>query len=85
MHFSSLPKNSPAFPCIDNWVFDYFILADKLFAKALRSFKTCVLVNNNLCRKLCPSLALTIIFDERFKVTLVPYFLFLILGYQVVI
>ena len=32
------------------------MLADKPFAKALRSFETCVLVNNNLCGKLFSSL-----------------------------
>ena len=30
-----------------NWVIANFMLADKLFAKALQSFETCVLVNNN--------------------------------------
>ena len=29
-------------------LFDNFILAEELFAKALRSFETCVFVNNNL-------------------------------------
>ena len=36
--------------------FDNFILADELFGKALRSFETCALVNNNLCGKLFSSL-----------------------------
>ena len=52
----SLPKNSPDFPILCNWVFDYFILADELFAKALRSLKSCVLVNKNLCRRAVSSL-----------------------------
>ena len=45
----SLPKNPPDCPILCSWVFDSFILAEELFAKALRSLKTCVLVNNNLC------------------------------------
>ena len=45
----SLPKNLPDYLILYNWVFDNFILAEKLFAKALRSFETCVLVNNNFC------------------------------------
>ena len=36
-----------------NSVFDNFISAEALFAKALRSFETCALVNDNLCGKLC--------------------------------
>ena len=32
------------------------MLVDELFTKALRSFETCVLVNNNLCGKLFSSL-----------------------------
>ena len=43
----SLPKNPPHYPILCNWVFDNFILAEELFAKAFRSFETCVLVNNN--------------------------------------
>ena len=43
--------------------------------KALRSFETCVLVNNNLCRKLFSSLELPTIFKEIFKITLVPFFI----------
>ena len=45
-----------------------------LLAKALRISETCVLVNNNLCGKLVSSLELPIKFDERFKVTSVPFF-----------
>ena len=57
-------------------IIEFFILlADKLFAKPLRSLKTCVLVNNNLCRKLVPTLALPITFDQRFKVTSAPMYI----------
>ena len=35
----SLPKNPPDFPILCKWVFDNFILAEKLFAKALRALK----------------------------------------------
>ena len=53
------------------YVFDSFILAKELFAKALRSFETCVLVNNNLFS----SLESPATFDENFKVTSVPFFI----------
>ena len=43
--------------------FDHFILADKPFAKALQSLKTCVLVNNNLYGKLVSSLESPTAFD----------------------
>ena len=66
-----LPKNPPDCPVFR--VFDNFILADELFTKVLQSLKTCVLVNNNLCTKLYSSLDLSITFDERFKVTSVPF------------
>ena len=39
----SLPKNPPYL-----WVLDNFISAEQLFSKTLRSFETCVLVNNSL-------------------------------------
>ena len=55
--------------------FDNFILADKPFMKALQSLEICPLNNNNLCGKLVPSLELRTIFDERFKVTSVPFFI----------
>ena len=45
------------------------MLAKKLFAKALRSFETCVLVNNNLCGKLFSLLESPATFDEIFRVT----------------
>ena len=51
------------------------MLAEELFAKALQSFKTCVLINKNLRRKLFSSLELPTTFEEIFKVTLVPFFI----------
>ena len=70
----SLPKNPPDCLILCNWVFGNFILADKLFVKALRKLYTCVLANDNdnLCGNLVSSFWL---FDERFKVTLVPFFI----------
>ena len=65
----SLPKNPPDCPLLCYWVFENFILADESFAKALWIFETCVLVNNNVCRKMFPSLASEATFDESFKVT----------------
>ena len=52
----SLPKNSPDCLILRKWVFDDFILAKELFAKGLRNFGTCVLVNINLRGKLFSSL-----------------------------
>ena len=40
----SLSRNTPYCPILCNWVFDNVILAEELFAKALRSFETCVVV-----------------------------------------
>ena len=51
-----------------------FILAEEPFEKALRSFETFVLVNNNLCGKLFSSLESPTTFDESFQVTSVPFF-----------
>ena len=51
------------------------MLAEELFAKSLRSFETCVLVNNNFCEKLSSSLESPTIFDKSFKVTSVPFFI----------
>ena len=59
----SLPKNSSNCPILCDWGFDNFILAEELFAKALRSFETCVLINNNLCGKVFSSLESPTIFD----------------------
>ena len=42
-----LPKNYPDCPNLCNRFFDYFILAEELFAKSLRSFENCALFNNN--------------------------------------
>ena len=43
--------------------------------KALRSFETCVLVNNNLCEKLFSSLESPKTLNGIFKVTSVPFFI----------
>ena len=43
--------------------------------KDLRSFETCVLVNNNLCRKLFSSLKSPTRFDANFKIFSVPFFI----------
>ena len=68
----SLPINSYDCTILWNWVFDNFILAEELFAKALESFETYVLVNNNLGRKLFSSSPTAS--DESFKITSVPFF-----------
>ena len=51
------------------------MLTDEPFENALRSFETCVLVNNNLCGKLISSLESPTTFDGRCKVTLVSFFI----------
>ena len=48
---------------------------DELFSTSLRVFETCASVNNNLCEKIVSSIELPIKFDERFKVTSVPFFI----------
>ena len=70
-----LLQNHPDCPILCNWVFDKFISAEGLLAKALRSLETCVLVNNKLCRKVFSSLESPTTFDEIFKVTLVLTFI----------
>ena len=69
---------------LDNWVFENFILVDEPFVKALRIFETCVLFSNNLCEKLVSSLEIPIKFDEKFKVTLILFFIvdFNLLNYE---
>ena len=71
----SLHKNPPDCTILFYWIFNNFILAEELFAKALRSFETCVLVNNNLCGKSFSSVRSPTTFAERSEVTLVPFFI----------
>ena len=66
----SIPRNPPDCPIIWNWVFDIFILADEPFAKALRSFETCALVNNNSYGMLFSSLESPRTFDESYFITI---------------
>ena len=75
--FSNGPRNpkNPNCTILDRWVFNNFILADKLFAKALQSLETCVSVNNNLCGKLLSLLETPITFGERFYDTRVPFYI----------
>ena len=44
--YSNGPKNPPDCRILCSWPFDNFVLAEELFTQALRSFKTCVLVNS---------------------------------------
>ena len=60
---NSLTKNPSNCPILSNWLFDNFMLADKLFAKASRSPKMCALVNNNLWEKLFSTLESPTTFD----------------------
>ena len=45
---SNLLRNPPDHFIFDNWVFYNLISVDELFAKDLRRFETCLLVNSNL-------------------------------------
>ena len=82
---NAFPKTEhPGFAIWDNWVFDNLILADetvniklskqKQLAETLRSPKACVLVSNNIDRNLGSSLDSLTSFDERFKITSIPFF-----------
>ena len=66
-----LPKNPLDWPFLWNWFFGGYVLADKLFAKVLWSLEIYVFVNNKFCVKLVSS---PTAFDEKFKVTPVPFF-----------
>ena len=80
----SLPTNPPDCPNLCNWVFNNFILDEELFAKALRSHETCVLVNNNSWGKLFSSLESPTACHEILKVFSVPFFIrnFNLLSYE---
>ena len=69
----SLLRNPLVCIIFDIWVFDNCILAKKIFSNILLRFATCLLVSNNLSKKLVLSLELQIIFDERYIVTLVSF------------
>ena len=60
---------------LDSWAFANFILADELFANALRSFETCLSLNSSLFKKLISSLQSPLTFDERFKDRSVAFFI----------
>ena len=72
--WSTVLRNPPDCTILDSWVFDNYIFSDKIFAKALQSLENCVLINNNLYRKLVPSLESPIIFDGTFEVSSVTFF-----------
>ena len=59
---------------LETCVFDLSMLADEIFTIALRSFETCLSVNNNLFRKLVSSLESPVTFDEWCKVTSVQFY-----------
>ena len=71
----SLPRNSPDWTVLDSSTFDIFLLVDELFAKASPRHKTSLSVNNYLCEKLISSFESPITFNERFKVSSVPFFI----------
>ena len=84
--FSNRPKNLsrnlPDCSILCKWVFNNFLLADELFAKALRSFETCVIINNILFGKLISSLESPATFTEICKVTSVRLFRLNLLSWE---
>ena len=52
---------------LDSGLLGNFRWTDELFTKALRSFETCLSVNNNLGWKFDSSLESTTIFDKNLK------------------
>ena len=68
----SIPKNPPDCIIQDVWVFDNLISADDLWAKTLRRFATCLLVNENSCGKFILSSESPVIFVDNLKTTSVP-------------
>ena len=54
-----LPWNPPGSIILNIWVFDNFVLTDRLFAKALQRFASCVLVSNGVSGKSGPSFGIT--------------------------
>ena len=70
-----LRSNPSDYTNLHDWDSKSFILADKLFAKALQNFESCLSDSRNLCEKLVSSLESPIIFDEKFKVTSVSIFI----------
>ena len=77
---SNLPRIPPDRIILGNGVFQNFILVDKY----LRIYENWVTVNNSLYGKLVSSLGFPIKFDERFKITSVPFFIpdFKLLSYE---
>ena len=63
---------------------DNFVFAREPLAKATRSLEFCVPVNNKLFRKIVSSLESPTTFDERFKITSVPFLIpdFRLLSYK---
>ena len=59
-------RNQPNCIIWEICVFDKFILAEKFYTKTLLSFETCLLVSNNLRRKLVSS----VVYQSCYKVIL---------------
>ena len=71
----SLATNPHDCTILNNSVFYNLISVAELFAKDLRRFATCLLLNNNSCGKLVSSSELPIIFDDNLKTTSVSFFI----------
>ena len=72
-----LLQNPSHCPILNNWVFDNFILAEKIVVKALQSLETSVLVYNKCIRKIIFIIRITSSMWWNFQ----SHFLFQILIY----
>ena len=75
------PRHLPVFIILEIYIFNSSKLTDELTEKALQSLITYLLVSNNLCGKLVPSLELQTIFDHILKVFSFDFLLLLILAF----
>ena len=71
----SLRRNPPDCTILGHIGFDSLMLIDEFFAKDLRRFAICLLVNNNLCGKLISSSEFSIMFGYSPKITSVLFFI----------
>ena len=72
----SLPRNPSDRTILGKWFFNHYILVDKLLAKGLWSFETCLSASDNSFGKLVSSLESPITFGNRFiEVSLIPLFI----------
>ena len=69
-----LPRNRSEFINLDSWVFDKFILFNRLFGKSLWNFETCLSIASNWWEKSVSLLELPVIFGDIFRIDLVAFY-----------